>query len=63
MAKLNYNEKAGGDIPDRKTGDSKMNLEHMPIGELQRRAESLGIPDYKDLNKQKLIEALHQKGQ
>ena len=63
MARLSYNEKAGGDIPDRKTGDSKMNLENMPIGELQKRAERLRIPDYTNLNKQQLIEELHQKGE
>ena len=63
MSKLKYNEKAGGDIPDRKTGDPHMNLENMPIGELHKRAEEYGIPDYKELNKQKLIEALHQMGE
>lgn len=58
-----YNDKQGGDIPDRGTGDSKMNLENMPIGELQKRAEMLKIPDYTSLNKQQLIEELHRKGQ
>ncbi len=62
MASLKYNEKAGGDIPDKKTGDARMNLENMPVGELHRRAEALGIPAYKELNKQKLIEELHRKG-
>lgn len=58
-----YNDQQGGDIPDKKTGDSKMNLENMPIGELQKRAEMLKIPDYTSLNKQQLIEELHRKGQ
>ena len=62
MADLKYNQKAGGDIPDKKTGEGRMNMENMPIGELHRRAEMLGIPDYQSLNKQKLIEALHKKG-
>lgn len=58
-----YNERPGGDIPDKATGDAKMNLENMPIGELQKRAEKLKIPDYTSLNKQQLIAALHEKGQ
>lgn len=62
MADQKYNEKAGGDIPDKATGDAKMNLENMPVGELYRRAEVLKIPDYRSLNKQKLIEELHRRG-
>lgn len=58
-----YNERPGGDIPDKPTGDPKMNLEHMPITELQKRAERLKIPDYTSLNKQQLIAALHEKGE
>lgn len=62
MADQKYNEKAPGDIPDKATGDAKMNLENMPIGELHGRAERLKIPDYRSLNKQKLIEELHRRG-
>lgn len=58
-----YNDQPGGDIPDKATGDRKMNLENMPLGELQKRAEMLKIPYYQDLNKQQLIEELHRKGQ
>jgi hypothetical protein len=58
-----YNDKQGGDIPDRPTGDRRMNLENMPIGELHKRAELLNIPDYQNLNKQQLIEELHRKGE
>lgn len=62
MPNQSYNEKAGGDIPDKKVGSSKGGLEHIPIGELRKRAEVLKIPGYQDLNKQKLIEELHRKG-
>lgn len=58
-----YNDRQGGDIPDKPSGDRKMNLENMPLGELQKRAEMLKIPKYQDLNKQQLIEELHRKGQ
>lgn len=58
-----YSEKPGGDIPDRKSGDSKMNLEQMPIGELQKRAVKHNISNYMQLNKQQLIEELHRKGE
>lgn len=63
MANLNYNEKAGGDIPDKKTGSPHTGLENLPMGELWSRAEELKIPGYKDLNKQKLIEELHRRGE
>lgn len=62
MADQKYNEKAAGDIPDKATGDAKMNLENMPIGELHGRAEMLKIPNYRNLNKQELIEELHRRG-
>lgn len=58
-----YNDQQGGDIPDKPTGDARMNLEHMPVGELQKRAEKLKIPDYTRLNKQELIAALHERGE
>lgn len=62
MVRKPYDSKQGGDIPDKGTGDNKMNLEHAPIGELHRQAEQLNIPDYKSLNKQQLIEELHRRG-
>lgn len=49
-----------GDIPDAKFGGAKReNLEMMPIQELRKRAHKRNIKDYENLNKQELIEALH----
>ena len=62
MPNLSYNEKPGGDIPDKKVGSPNTGLENIPVGELRKRAEVLKIPGYQELNKQKLIEALHQRG-
>lgn len=63
MPKLSYNEKAGGDIPDKKTGSAHTGLENLPMGELWSRAEMLKIPGYRELNKQKLIAELHRRGE
>lgn len=63
MPDLSYSEKPGGDIPDKKTGSGHTGLENMPIGELRKRAEVLRIPGYEELNKQKLIEELHRRGE
>lgn len=63
MTNLKYNEKAGGDIPDKKTGIPNTGLENLPMGELWSRAETLKIPAYRELNKQKLIAELHRRGQ
>lgn len=63
MANLSYRKKAAGDIPDQKTGTGRPGLENLPIGELRKRAEMLRIPDYQELNKQKLIEELYRRGE
>jgi hypothetical protein len=46
--------------PTREEFNKRINYEILPIGELRSQAKTLLIKDYKELNKQKLIDAIRE---
>jgi len=55
----NERESRLGNFPEEGIHNDPNNYEILPIEELRLRAEKLSIPNYKGLNKQELIEAIH----
>lgn len=57
----NERESRLGNFPEEGIHNDPTNYEILPIEELRLRAEKLAIPNIKELNKQELIEAIHNK--
>jgi hypothetical protein len=55
----NESEPRIGNFPEEGIHDDPTNYEILPIEELRLRADKLSITNFKELNKQELIEAIH----